>query len=233
MRAPVTALLIGSCLALAACGSSDDGKDKSSSSSGSSAATSSTEAATGAGGCKRVAQPDPKGEQNLAAPSAKLKQSKTYTVTFATNCGSFSIRLDQRHDPKTAASFASLVRKGFYDGLTFHRIVAGFVIQGGDPLGNGQGGPGYSVVERPPSDTRYTRGVVAMAKTAAERPGTSGSQFFVVTGDDVGLPPEYAVAGKVSAGMSTVLRIGALPAPDPENVPTEPVVIAKATLSEG
>jgi cyclophilin family peptidyl-prolyl cis-trans isomerase len=124
------------------------------------------------------------------------------------------------------------VRQGFYDGLTFHRIVAGFVIQGGDPLGNGQGGPGYSVVEAPPSTTRYTSGVVAMAKTAAERPGTSGSQFFVVTGDDVGLPPEYAVAGKVTSGMATVTKIGAIPAPDPQNAPEEPVVISKATLAE-
>jgi cyclophilin family peptidyl-prolyl cis-trans isomerase len=133
----------------------------------------------------------------------------------------------------TTASFASLVQRGFYDHLTFHRVLADFVIQGGDPLGNGQGGPGYSVVERPPSDTRYTRGVVAMAKTAAERPGTSGSQFFVVTGDDVGLPPEYALVGKVTGSYEAVDKIAAEPVSGPEGQPLSPVVIEKATLDVG
>jgi peptidyl-prolyl cis-trans isomerase B (cyclophilin B) len=226
VRRSSIALLIVTGLALAACGKSDNKPKKA-------ATTASPPAAQQtASGCKKVAAPRPKGTQHLSKPKQRLAKGKTYVVTFQTNCGDFAITLDQKHDPKTAASVASLVRKGFYDGLTFHRIVAGFVIQGGDPLGNGQGGPGYSVVEAPPSNTRYTRGVVAMAKTAAERPGTSGSQFFVVTGDDVGLPPEYAVAGKVTSGLATVTKIGAIPAPDPTNEPTDPVVIAKATLTE-
>ena len=103
-----------------------------------------------------------------------------------------------KDSPKTTASFASLVRKGFFDGLTFHRVVPGFVIQGGDPKGDGTGGPGYTTVDTP-RDAAYTSGVVAMAKTGAEPAGTSGSQFFVVTGDNASLPPDYAVLGKVTA----------------------------------
>ena len=83
----------------------------------------------------------------------------------------------------TGGSFKYLADQGFYDGTTFHRIVPGFVIQGGDPQGDGTGGPGYSVVEPPPQDLVYARGVVAMAKTELEKPGTSGSQFFIVTGE--------------------------------------------------
>ena len=106
-----------------------------------------------------------------------------------TSHGTFEITLDAERAPITASSFASLVTQGFYDGLTFHRIVPGFVIQGGCPDGTGMGGPGYKVEEAPPEDLRYVRGVVAMAKAGMEAAGTSGSQFFVVTGNDVGLPP--------------------------------------------
>ena len=110
-------------------------------------------------------------------------------------------------------SFAYLARKGFYDGLDFQRIVPGFVIQGGDPLGNGTGGPGYSIDEKPPSNLAYTTGVVAMAKTAVEPPGRSGSQFFVVLAADAGLSPDYALVGRVDRGMDVVERIGSLGTP--------------------
>ena len=135
-----------------------------------------------AGGCEKVAAPEPKGEGKLPKPKAKLDAGKTYVATVATNCGDFEITLDAKRAPKTGGVVRSLADKGFFDGTTFHRIVAGFVIQGGDPKGNGTGGPGYSVVEAPPKDLAYTRGVVAMAKTGTEPAGTSGSQFFVVTG---------------------------------------------------
>ena len=128
-----------------------------------------------------------------------------------TNCGEFEITLDPKRAPKTGGSFASLVGKRFYDGLTFHRIVPGFVIQGGDPDGTGGGGPGYSVTETPPADLTYTKGVVAMAKTATDPAGTSGSQFFVVTGEDAGLPPEYALLGKITKGQEVVDKIGVVP----------------------
>jgi peptidyl-prolyl cis-trans isomerase B (cyclophilin B) len=162
-----------------------------------------------------------------------LDPGKTYTVTLKTNQGTFAFDLDVKNSPNTTASFAALVRKGFFDGFTFHRIVPGFVIQGGDPKGDGTGGPGYTTVDPPPSDAKYTKGVVAMAKTAAEPPGTAGSQFFVVTGADVGLPPHYALLGNVSSGMDVVDKIGTLGDPnDPNGVPTKRVVIEKATIGE-
>src|SRR5581483_5752247 len=134
-----------------------------------------------------------------SSETASLDASKTYTVTMKTNQGTFAFELDVEDSPHTTASFAALVKKGFFDGLTFHRIVPGFVIQGGDPKGDGTGGPGYSTVHPPPSDAKYTKGVVAMAKPQAEPAGTAGSQFFVVTGADIGLPPDYALLGKVSS----------------------------------
>jgi peptidyl-prolyl cis-trans isomerase B (cyclophilin B) len=160
-----------------------------------------------------------------------LDPSKTHTVALKTNQGTFAFDLDVADSPNTAASFAALVRKGFFDGLTFHRIVPGFVIQGGDPKGDGTGGPGYTTVDPPPADAKYTKGVVAMAKTGAEPPGTAGSQFFVVTGADIGLPPDYALLGKVSSGIEVVDKIGKLGDPATEQ-PTTKVVIEKATLSE-
>jgi cyclophilin family peptidyl-prolyl cis-trans isomerase len=160
-----------------------------------------------------------------------LDPAKTYTVTLRTNQGTFAFDLNVKDSPNATASFAALVQKGFFDGITFHRIVPGFVIQGGDPNGDGTGGPGYTTVDPPPADAKYTKGVVAMAKTQDEPPGTAGSQFFVVTGADVGLPPDYALLGNVSSGMDVVDKIGRLGDPATEQ-PTERVVIEKATLTE-
>ena len=98
-----------------------------------------------------------------------------------TSCGSFTIQLDQKTSPNAAASFAALARSGFFDDTIFHRIVPGFVIQGGDPTAGGSGGPGYSTTDDVPADAAYVPGVVAMAKAGNEPPGTAGSQFFVVT----------------------------------------------------
>ena len=159
----------------------------------------------------------------------QLDPSKPSTVAVQTNLGTFAFMLDVRDSPCTTSSFASLVRKHFFDGLIFHRIVPRFVIQGGDPKGNGTGGPGYSVVDTPPSDARYTRGVVAMAKTATEPAGTSGSQFFVVTAADAGLSPEYALLGKVTRGLAVVERIGRLG--NAQEQPTRRVVIRRMTVT--
>ena len=157
-----------------------------------------------------------------------------HPVVVKTNKGDFTFDLATDTSPCTTASFAGLVRKGFFDGLTFHRIVPGFVIQGGDPEGNGMGGPGYSVVDKPPADTKYERGLVAMAKTQTDPPGTSGSQFFVVTSDGVSLPPDYAVLGNVTDGMDVVEKIGKLGNPsDPAGTPTEKVTIDKMELESG
>ena len=176
--------------------------------------------------------PTPKGAQHLAAPKLRLDPSHTYTVTVVTNCGTFAFTLDVKHSPKTSASIYSLVKRGFFNGLTFHRVAAGFVIQGGDPLGNGSGGPGYTVVEAPPPGTQYVRGVVAMAKTQTDPAGASGSQFFVVSGANVGLPAQYAVAGKVVSGIDVVEKIGSLPTNPPgDGAPTPPVVMSKVTVA--
>jgi peptidyl-prolyl cis-trans isomerase B (cyclophilin B) len=163
-----------------------------------------------------------------------LDDGKTHSVAVQTNKGDFTFDLATKISPCTAASFAGLVDKGFFDGLTFHRIVPGFVIQGGDPEGNGMGGPGYSVVDAPPDDTKYEKGLVAMAKTQADPAGTSGSQFFVVTSDGVNLPPDYAVLGNVTEGMDVVEKIGKLGDPsDPAGAPTEKVTIDKMELKSG
>ncbi len=183
---------------------------------------------TDAAGCVPVKQPKT-ASRTAPKPTASLDPAKTYDVRFTTNCGAFTIRLAVETSPRTTASFASLVRRGFFDGTVFHRIVPGFVIQGGDPTASGLGGPGYSVVDRPPASTRYTLGVAAMAKAGNEPAGTSGSQFFVVTANDAQLPPDYAVLGRVVTGLAVVRRIGKLGDPSTEQ-PTETVEVEKATL---
>ena len=105
------------------------------------------------------------------------------------------------------------------------------MIQGGDPTASGTGGPGYSTRDEPPAGAAYTKGVVAMAKTGHEPPGTAGSQFYVVTGEDAGLPPEYAILGKVTEGLEVVERIGELGDPTTEE-PTQPVVVERARVRE-
>jgi peptidyl-prolyl cis-trans isomerase B (cyclophilin B) len=159
-----------------------------------------------------------------------LDKSKTYTAGVLTNFGRFDIRLDVRDSPCTTSSFAALVRKGFFDGTRFHRIVPGFVIQGGDPTATGQGGPGYTVRDVPPGNAAYTKGVVAMAKTESEPPGTSGSQFFVVTGADAGLQPDYALLGVVTKGLRVVDRIGKFGNPANQR-PTRKVEVLRMTVT--
>ena len=182
-------------------------------------------------GCASVTPPAANARQ-VAKPTARLDPAKTYDVRLRTNCGSFTIRLAVKTSPATTASFVSLVKKGFFDGTVFHRIVPGFVIQGGDPTGSGAGGPGYTTVDPPPSSTRYRLGVVAMAKTGSEPAGSSGSQFFVVTAKDAQLPPDYAVLGKIVDGLAVVEAVGQLgdPSSGGEGVPTETVEIEKATV---
>jgi cyclophilin family peptidyl-prolyl cis-trans isomerase len=180
--------------------------------------------------CTSVEPPDPRETGSHKAPIAPLDADKTYTLTFETTCGSFTVTLDPELAPKTTASLVALAREGYYDDTLFHRVVPDFVIQGGDPTQSGSGGPGYTTVDVPPSDAAYTKGVVAMAKAPAEPPGTAGSQFFVVTGADAGLPPEYAIVGKVTDGMDTVERIDALGVAD--GPPSEPVVVTRVTVGE-
>jgi peptidyl-prolyl cis-trans isomerase B (cyclophilin B) len=187
-------------------------------------------AATSAGGCRQVEAPRPK-KVSYSAPKQTVAKSEKLTAVVETSCGSFEIALDAKRAPKTVNSFVFLSEKGFYDGLTFHRVAPGFVIQGGDPLGTGTGGAGYSVDEKPPSNLAYTKGIVAMAKSSAQPPGRSGSQFFVVLAPDGGLPPEYALVGKVDEGFDVVERIGKLG--NAEEKPKQTVLIEKISIEKG
>lgn len=181
--------------------------------------------------CAEVEAPPAK-DVELEAPKAKAPTASS--VAFETSCGSFTVALDAETNPKTAASFQYLAEEGVFDDTPFHRVAPGFVVQGGDPTGEGTGGPGYSITERPPRDLSYTRGLVAMAKTSAEPPGTSGSQFFIVTADaDAGLPPDYAIAGEVSEGFETVEAIEALGGgPGSDGPPSQTVITETATVEE-
>jgi peptidyl-prolyl cis-trans isomerase B (cyclophilin B) len=181
-------------------------------------------------GCEPVATPAPT-DVSFARPAQVLEPGARATAVVETSCGTFRIALDTQRAPRTANSFAFLAERGLYDGLGFHRVATGFVIQGGDPLGDGAGGPGYSVDERPPADLAYREGVVAMAKSASEPSGRSGSQFFVVLADDAGLPPEYALLGTVSEGADVVARIGALGTPSER--PRRPVTIERISIERG
>lgn len=183
-----------------------------------------------AGGCATVARPSTNARAE-PKPTKPLDATRTYDVTFETNCGSFTVRLDAKTSPKTAASFVSLVKHKFFDATVFHRIVPGFVIQGGDPTASGSGGPGYLTVDKPPGSAKYTHGVVAMAKTQTQAPGTSGSQFFVVTAANAHLPPAYAILGRVVSGIGVVDRIGKLGDVNTQ-LPTRVVEIKRATVSE-
>ena len=184
----------------------------------------------GADGCKEVEAPAPK-KISLKAPPQTVKKGEKLAAVVETSCGSFEIALDSSRAPKTVNSFVYLSDKGFYDDLNFPRISPGFVIQGGSPSGTTVGGPGYSVVEKPPANLSYTKGTVAMAKSSAEPPGSSGSQFYVVTAADAGLPPEYALIGKVNEGYDAVERIDKLGTP--AETPKQPVLIEKITIEKG
>ena len=227
------AVLAALVLVLAACGGDDDGDEAADTGADAGEvtiqpATTSEETAVA---CRDVEQPEAKPEGTLEAPTAILNEDKTYQVNVETSCGEFTITLDPKAAPNATASFVALVRADFFDDTVFHRIVPGFVIQGGDPTATGTGGPGYSTVDTPAQATTYEKGVVAMAKGGAEAAGTAGSQFFVVTADDAGLPPDYAVIGRVTDGLDVVERIGVLGDPNTE-LPTQPVVIDDMNVVE-
>jgi cyclophilin family peptidyl-prolyl cis-trans isomerase len=213
--------LLAATLVLGGCGGGGDGDGEGGGDGGQPTASS----------CRSVAAPEPKADGGATRPLGSLDADKTYVLVVETSCGQFEITLDQKSAPQATASLVSLSRAGFYDNTIFHRVVPDFVIQGGDPTGTGSGGPGYSTVDPPAADAAYTRGVVAMAKTAAEPPGTAGSQFFVVTAADAGLPPDYAIVGKVTKGFETVARIGALGDPATEQ-PSQTVLAERITVRQ-
>jgi peptidyl-prolyl cis-trans isomerase B (cyclophilin B) len=212
-------LLASLCLVSAGCGGSSKDAVATTDST-----TTTSAPAPGPDGCTDVAVPAARKDGGEKAPTERLDPEQTTELVVKTNCGTFTITLDIAGAPATAASLVSLAGSGFYDNTIFHRIVPDFVIQGGDPTQTGTGGPGYQTVDPPPAAASYTKGVVAMAKTQTEKPGTAGSQFFVVTGADIGLPPDYAIVGKVTGGLDVVTRIGRLGDATTQQ-PTRPVVI--------
>lgn len=182
-------------------------------------------------GCTSVSTPDPKPAGGRTVPDLTIDPAQIFVADVETNCGAFTITLDAAQAPQTVNNFVTLARDGFYDGLPFHRVQKGFVIQGGDPKGDGTGGPGYTLPDEPPADG-YRKGTVAMARSAE---GTSGSQFFVVTSSDgaVGLggpPYQYSLLGQVTSGIKAVDRINRLGTADQS--PKQPIVITSITIVE-
>ena len=229
----LTLLLMLLALGVAGCGDDDDDGGDSGSTPPAETQTQTEPAAKPParkrGGCVEVAQPDAKRDGG-GGPKPTEELSGDYDVTFDTNCGSFTVAIDEEIGGLTAASFVHLADTGFYEGTFFHRIVPGFVIQGGDPTGSGLGGPGYTTEDAPPRDSQYPVGTVAMAKGQTDPPGTAGSQFFVAIGP--GLTPDYAIVGEVTSGLDVVNRIGKFGDPaDPTGAPTQIVVIEKTSVS--
>lgn len=169
-------------------------------------------------------------QQWKQAPAMKLDPNKTYTATLQTNKGSFTVEFFPKEAPNTVNNFVCLAEAGFYDNTPFHRIVAGFVIQGGDPTGAGTGGPGYKFADEKVT-RNYGKGILAMANSG---PNTNGSQFFVCL-QDVNLPKNYTIFGQVSSGQDVVDAIGKTPTtygPSGEkSSPTEPITLEKVTIN--
>ncbi len=161
-------------------------------------------------------------------PPMCIDASKRYTATMVTSMGEMVIALDPVAAPKTVNSFVYLARYHYYDGLTFHRVIPGFVLQGGCPLGNGTGGPGYSFDDELPQAGRYQVGSLAMANAG---PNTNGSQFFVISGPDgVRLPPAYALFGAVIKGGEVIAKIDGIGTRS--GAPATSVVIESVTITE-
>ena len=162
-------------------------------------------------------------------PPMCIDPERTYTATMVTNKGTMTIALDPVAAPMTVNNFVVLARYHYFDGVGFHRVIPGFVLQGGDPDGTGRGGPGYRFADELPKPGRYEVGSLAMANAG---PNTNGSQFFVISGPDgVRLPPQYSLFGKVVAGLDVVAAIDALGTPG-AGKPKERVVMESVTIAE-
>lgn len=175
----------------------------------------------------------PNHQQWSSAPEMQIDPAKTYVATMTTSQGVFTIDLLPGEAPNTVNNFVCLARAGYFDNTPFHRILAGFVIQGGDPTGTGSGGPGYRFDDEPIS-LDYLKGTVAMANAGAN---TNGSQFFVVLDDLRGsLPKNYTIFGQVADGIEVVEQLGQSPtttnARGEKSVPVEPVTLTSVTIEE-
>jgi cyclophilin family peptidyl-prolyl cis-trans isomerase len=162
-------------------------------------------------------------------PDMVIDPSKRYTATMSTSLGELVIALDAVQAPKTVNNFVFLAREGYYDGVIFHRIIQGFMCQGGDPTGSGRGGPGYRFEDELPRRGQYELGSVAMANAG---PNTNGSQFFIISGPSgVGLPPQYSLFGKVVKGLDVVDAMEKVKT-GPGDKPVQDVVINSVTITE-
>ena len=227
------AALILAVLLAAACGGGDDAAATATAPDTAAAAV--TTPTAPAGSCTdRAPDPPPDPKSYPAPPPQTIDTSHTYTATLATSCGDIVIALDPTEAPVTVNNFVFLARQGFYNGLTFHRVVAGFVIQGGDPTGTGSGDAGYAFDDELPHDG-YPTGSVAMANSG---PNTNGSQFFIVTGDGSLLPNDYSRFGKVTSGLDVAKRIEGFADPNADpgdpatQKPTQPIYIYRVTIIE-
>ncbi len=161
-------------------------------------------------------------------PPMTIDPGKTYTAEMATSMGTLTIHLDPIRAPKTVNNFVFLAGFRYYDGIVFHRVINGFMVQGGDPEGTGRGGPGYRFEDELPAPGRYEIGSLAMANAG---PDTNGSQFFIVTGaSGVGLPPSYSLFGQVVAGLEVADAIQNV-ATGPGDRPLADVVIESVTIT--
>jgi cyclophilin family peptidyl-prolyl cis-trans isomerase len=162
------------------------------------------------------------------APALTVDLGTAYTATLHTNHGDIAVSLLPAEAPLAVNSFLFLAGDGFYDGVIFHRVVPGFVIQGGDPTGTGRGGPGYKFRDELEGPGTYSRGTVAMANAG---PSTNGSQFFICLGD-LKLPHQYTIFGRVTSGMEAVDAIAALPT-DAQDRPRQEAVITRVSVAQG
>ncbi|MGQ0744443.1 MAG: peptidylprolyl isomerase [Acidimicrobiales bacterium] len=163
-----------------------------------------------------------------AAPPRCLNPSASYSAQVETTKGDFTIEFDSERAPNTVNNFVFLARNRYYEGIKFHRVIPGFVIQGGDPQGNGSGGPGYRFADELPREGEYELGSLAMANSG---PDTNGSQFFVITGPQgEGLPAKYSLFGQVTEGLDVVKAIEA--GGSASGTPTDLVTIEKVTITE-
>ncbi len=164
-----------------------------------------------------------------AAPPMCIDPAKSYTAEMVTTLGTMVISLDAASAPKTVNNFVFLARYHYYDGIIFHRIISGFMCQGGDPTGTGRGGPGYKFADELPKPGRYEIGSVAMANAG---PNTNGSQFFLVSGrSGVGLPPAYSLFGKIVKGLDVLEAMQSVTTKGGDR-PAEDVVIQSVTITE-
>jgi cyclophilin family peptidyl-prolyl cis-trans isomerase len=159
-------------------------------------------------------------------PAMALQPGKRYTASIETSAGTMKAELFAEEAPNTVNNFVFLAREGFYEGVIFHRVIRGFMIQGGDPTGTGTGGPGYKFADEPVSRP-YKRGTLAMANAGKN---TNGSQFFVMHAD-YGLPPNYTIFGRLTGGDDVLDKIATAQTGSTDR-PSSPVKIERVTISE-